>query len=129
MSVRRVVPNLAVQRTDGADPFYVRVLGLEKSMDMDWIVTYTSSQSPAAQVTLLSTDPSGLRPDLSVEVSDVDAVHARAVEAGFEIVYPLTDEPWGVRRFFVREPGNRLVNVMMHRGESAGMSLTADSQG
>jgi hypothetical protein len=31
-------------------------------------------------------------------------------------VYPLTDEPWGVRRFFVRDPNGMIVNVVSHKG-------------
>jgi uncharacterized glyoxalase superfamily protein PhnB len=53
-------------------------------------------------------------PGISVEVPDVDAVHARAVE-GLEIAYSLRDEAWGVRRFMVREPSGTLVNVVSHR--------------
>ena len=30
------------------------------------------------------------------------------------MVYPLTDEPWGVRRFFVRAPGGHVINVAQH---------------
>ena len=58
-------------------------------------------------------DPSA--PGISVEVADVDAVHARAVEQGREIVYPLRDEEWGVRRFMLREPSGTVVNVLSHR--------------
>jgi hypothetical protein len=54
-------------------------------------------------------------PGISVEVADVDAVHATAVERGFEIVYPLRDEEWGVRRFMLREPSGTVVNVLSHR--------------
>ena len=50
-----------------------------------------------------------------MEVADVDAVHARAVEQGFEIAHPLRDEEWGVRRFMLREPGGTVVNVVSHR--------------
>jgi len=53
-------------------------------------------------------------PDVSIEVEDVDAVHAKAVERGYEIVHPVTDEPWGVRRFFVRDPNGAVINVMTH---------------
>ena len=42
-------------------------------------------------------------------------MHAQAREQGLEIVYPLTDEPWGVRRFFVRAPGGHVINVVQHR--------------
>ena len=33
---------------------------------------------------------------------------------GYEIVYDLTDEPWGVRRFFVRDPVGTVVNILSH---------------
>ena len=33
---------------------------------------------------------------------------------GAEIVYPLTDEPWGLRRFFVRDPDGAVINVTQH---------------
>jgi uncharacterized glyoxalase superfamily protein PhnB len=45
---------------------------------------------------------------------DVDAVHAKAVTLGLRIVYPLTDEPWGVRRFFVTDPNGVIINVLSH---------------
>lgn len=54
-------------------------------------------------------------PGISVEVQDVDAIHATAVDQGLEIAYPLRDEEWGVRRFMLREPSGTLVNVLSHR--------------
>ena len=54
-------------------------------------------------------------PGISVDVPDVDAVHARAVDRGLEIAYSLRDEEWGVRRFMLREPSGTLVNVVSHR--------------
>jgi uncharacterized glyoxalase superfamily protein PhnB len=48
------------------------------------------------------------------EPAAVDAVHAEAVRRGLRVVYPLTDEPWGVRRFFVEDPGGTVVNVLAH---------------
>ena len=56
-----------------------------------------------------------VHPDVSIEVDDVDDVHERAVAAGAEIVYPLTDEEWGLRRFFVRDPNGAVINVTEHR--------------
>ncbi len=53
-------------------------------------------------------------PNLSIEVEDVDAVHAKAVALGLQIVYPLTNEPWGVRRFFVTDPNGVIINVLSH---------------
>jgi uncharacterized glyoxalase superfamily protein PhnB len=53
-----------------------------------------------------------------LEVEDVDAVHAKAIELGLPVVYPLTNEPWGVRRFFVTDPNGVVVNVMSHIGSA-----------
>ena len=55
-------------------------------------------------------------PDLSIEVDDVDEVHRRAREMGCKFVYDLTDEPWGVRRFFIADPIGKTLNVLSHLG-------------
>lgn len=54
-------------------------------------------------------------PDLSIEVEDVDATYRRAQDMGQAIVYPLTDEPWGVRRFYLRDPTGKLLIILSHR--------------
>lgn len=59
------------------------------------------------------------QPNLSIEVVDVDQVHATAVTLGLQIVYPLTDEPWGVRRFFVTDPNGVVINVLSHDNDTA----------
>ena len=53
-------------------------------------------------------------PGITVEVDDVDAIHAKALERDFEIAYPLRDEEWGVRRFMLRDPSGTIVNVLSH---------------
>ena len=53
-------------------------------------------------------------PDLSVEVDDLDDIHAKILAAGIAIEYGPASEPWGVRRFFVRDPFGRLVNILVH---------------
>ena len=55
-------------------------------------------------------------PDLSIEVDDVDAAFDGMQQAGFAIEYGPTDEPWGVRRFYVRDPFGKLVNLLAHLG-------------
>lgn len=115
MTVRRIVANLAAADPAQASPFYRDLLGLELVMDHGWIQTYASPAATTPQVGIASEGGSGTPvPDLSIEVDDVDAVHARAQEMGFEITYGPADEPWGVRRFFVRDPLGRLVNILQH---------------
>lgn len=115
MTVRRIVANIATPDPGLARTFYEGLLGLRIVMDHGWIVTYADDGQAAPQVSFASEGGSGTPvPDLSIEVDDVDDVHARAIAAGLEIVYAITDEPWGVRRFFVRDPFGKIVNILSH---------------
>jgi catechol 2,3-dioxygenase-like lactoylglutathione lyase family enzyme len=117
MSVKRIVPDIRSKHLDASRRFYVEVLGLVVAMDMGFIVTLVSPSNPTAQVSLVrDDDSSAILPQISVEVADVDEVHARAVSRGLAVVYPLTNEPWGVRRFFVTDPDGTVINVMSHIG-------------
>jgi catechol 2,3-dioxygenase-like lactoylglutathione lyase family enzyme len=116
MSIRRVVPDITSEHIDESRTFYTEFLGLNLAMDMGWILTFVSPTNPTAQVTLLRPSASPTpNPHISIEVEDVDAVHAKAVSMGLPIVYPLTDEPWGIRRFFVKDPNGVIINVASHR--------------
>jgi catechol 2,3-dioxygenase-like lactoylglutathione lyase family enzyme len=113
--VKRIVPDIKSKHLDASRQFYVDVLGLEVAMDMGFIVTLVSPSNSTAQVSLMRDDDSStILPQISVEVADVDDVHSRAVSRGLNIVYPLTNEPWGVRRFFVADPSGTIINVMCH---------------
>ncbi len=110
------MPNIKSDRPAETREFFVDLLGFEVAMDLGWVVTVASPTNRAAQVTIVSSDDPAA-PGISVGVDDVDAVHARAVEKGFEIAYSLRDEAWGVRRFMLREPSGTLVNVVSHRSD------------
>jgi catechol 2,3-dioxygenase-like lactoylglutathione lyase family enzyme len=114
MTIHRAVPNIRSERPAETRDFFVDLLGFEVAMDIGWVVTLASPSNPSVQVTIVGNDDMAA-PGISVGVDDVDAVHARAVELGFEIAYPLRDEEWGVRRFMLREPSGTLVNVVSHR--------------
>lgn len=115
MTVRRVVPVIQSDAAQENRRFY-GLLGFEPVMDHGWIVTMAAPSTPAAQVSFMTRDETApVTPDLSVEVDDVDAAHAAVRDSGAEIVHPLKDEEWGVRRFFARDPNGRVVNVLSHR--------------
>jgi uncharacterized glyoxalase superfamily protein PhnB len=115
VAVRRVVTNVRSTEMGKSREFY-GLLGFEVVMDHGWITTLASSVDPKAQVSVLTHDETApMVPDISVEVDDVDAVYAVVRESGAEIVHSLRDEEWGVRRFFVRDPNGRVVNVLSHR--------------
>lgn len=115
MGVERVVPDLTSQSLEDDKRFYSRVLGLVPVMDHGWIVTLADPVRPSAQLSLMTHDATApVVPDVSVQVHDVDSAYAAAVEQDAEIVHPLTDEPWGVRRFFVRDPNGKVLNILSH---------------
>ena len=116
MTAQRTVPNIRSDRAAATRDFFVDLLGFEVAMDLGWVVTLASPTNPSAQVTIIANDDPAA-PGISVEVDDVDAVHADAVERGLEIAYPLRDEEWGVRRFMLREPSGTIVNILSHRSD------------
>lgn len=116
MKVKRIVSNVAASDVDKARAFYEEILGLKVLMDLGWIRTYGSSAKMTVQMSLMSEGGSGTPvPDISVEVDDVEEALARARKAGMAIEYGPADEPWGVRRFYVRDPFGKLVNILQHK--------------
>ena len=118
MEVRRIVPNVFDSEPAATREFYTGVFGLDVAMDMGWIATLVAPGSPRSQISVFELDgEEGRDPFISIEVDDVDAARARVVEVGLPIEYALRDEPWGVRRFMLRDPAGRLVNVLSHGGD------------
>ena len=116
MTVKRIVANVVRGSVPEVRSFYAELFGLKTVMDKGWIVTLSSGESMLAQLSIVCEGGFGaaVSPDLSIEVDDVDAVHAKAQAMGCEIVYELRDEPWGVRRFFLHDPAGTLINVLSH---------------
>jgi uncharacterized glyoxalase superfamily protein PhnB len=115
MAVRRVVPNIQSKAAQESREFY-GLLGFEEVMNHGWIMTLASPSSPAAQISVMTSDKTApVAPVMSVEVDDVDAAYAVMRASGAEIIHPLQDEEWGVWRFFVRDPSGLVVNVLGHR--------------
>jgi catechol 2,3-dioxygenase-like lactoylglutathione lyase family enzyme len=119
MTVRRVMPVLTVSDLDVTREAYVRILGLREVMNLGWIVTLAGppgSDELRHQVSLMTKDATApVNPQVSIEVDDVDAAYQAAVDAGVQIVHPLSDEEWGVRRFFFADAAGNVINVLSHR--------------
>lgn len=115
VKVNRIVANIRTDDPAAADAFYHAVLGLELAMDHGWIRTYAADSRMATQLSFASEGGAGTPvPDLSVEVDDLDEALRRVRNAGIAIEYGPAREPWGVRRFFVRDPFGKLVNILQH---------------
>lgn len=124
MKVKRIVANVAADEPELAAAFYRDVLGLELLMFHGWIATFGSDEPMSVQVSIASSGGSGTTvPDLSIEVDDLDTALDRVRRAGLPIEYGPADEPWGVRRFYVRDPFGQLVNILTHRPPSDGAAV------
>ncbi len=115
MKVNRIVANIETSDIDKADAFYQEVLGLDRIMDHGWIRTYGSDLKMSVQISFASEGGSGTPvPDLSIEVDNIETALARVKKASIPIEYGPRSEPWGVRRFYVRDPFGKLVNILEH---------------
>jgi catechol 2,3-dioxygenase-like lactoylglutathione lyase family enzyme len=115
MAVKRIVANIAAENLERAKSFYGDILGLRMVMDHGWIMTFAADASMTPQISIASEGGSGTPvPDLSIEVDDLDEILKRAVSARIPIEYGPKHEPWGVRRFYMRDPFGRLLNILAH---------------
>jgi predicted enzyme related to lactoylglutathione lyase len=115
MRAKRITPNLPVADVEAAKGFYTGYLGLSiEEFNMGWVARYTSPDT-GVSVQLVTGDASAPEDSvLSIHTDDVDSAFAEAQTLGYEIVHPLTTEPWGVRRFFVRAPDGNVINIVSH---------------
>ena len=115
MRANRIFPNLSVPDVGAARDFYQNYLGLHtEEFNMGWVARYTA---PGTRVSVQLVSGDATAPDdsvMSVATDDVDGAYREARQLGYEIVHPLTTEPWGVRRFFVRAPDGNVINVVGH---------------
>ncbi|GKS59585.1 glyoxalase [Nitrospira sp.] len=113
--VKRIVSNIETLDMEKAHAFYHDVLGLEIVMDHGWLRTYGSDSKMGVQVSFASQGGSGTPvPHLSIEVDDLEAALNRVKKAQIAIEYGPAVEPWGVRRFYIRDPLGKLINILQH---------------
>jgi predicted enzyme related to lactoylglutathione lyase len=111
-----IIADLHVPDIASASDFYSGYLGLShEEFNLGWVARFTSPDT-GATVQLVTRDAAAPEdPVISVKVDDVDAAYQDALRRGYDIVHPLSSEPWGVRRFFVRAPDGTVVNIVQHR--------------
>jgi catechol 2,3-dioxygenase-like lactoylglutathione lyase family enzyme len=114
MAVKRIIPYFESSDLEATRTFYTEVLGLEEGTFGGGYVGFGSGQ---AQVVFGPSNVEPVLPDMGVDLGSreaVDAAHMEAVKAGREVIYGPVDEPWGVHRFFVRDPQGIVISVLAH---------------
>jgi predicted enzyme related to lactoylglutathione lyase len=115
----RATANLSVPDIAEARGFYADYLGLSvEAMNLGWVARFQSPDGRAV-VQLVTRDATSPQDSvLSVSVGDgIDEAYEEARRRGYEIVHPLTTEPWGLRRFLVRAPDGNVINVNSHQDD------------
>jgi predicted enzyme related to lactoylglutathione lyase len=114
MRAVEAITNLHTDDVDRAREFFA-FLGLtEIGMNQGWVVRFISADSGAC-VQVVTRDATAPEDSvMTIKVDDVDGAYEAAQRRGYEIVHPITDEPWGIRRFFVRSPDGQVINVAQH---------------
>ena len=116
--MRRIVPNIYSNDLEKSKSFYMDYLDMELAMDMGWVLTFASRNNPTAQISIFQNkgnaplDNSAIF--LSIEVSNIDDYYKKAMQQKIAIEYPITDENWGVRRFFIKDPNGVTINLLSH---------------
>ena len=116
MRATRIMANLRVADIEAAKSFYTGYLGLStEEFNMGWVARYTSPDT-GANVQLVTRDATASEDSvISVATDDIEAAYEEAQKLGYESAKPITTEPWGVRRFFVRAPDGNVINIVNHR--------------
>src|SRR6476620_205538 len=116
MRVTGVTANMPVSDVEAARRFYAGYLGLGvEEMNLGWVARYRTEDGRAWVQVVTRDATSPVDSVLSVHVGEgVEEAYAEAQRRGCEIVHPLTTEPWGVRRFFVRDPDGNVINIVSH---------------
>ena len=119
IAIRRIVQNIYSNNLEMSKDFYLGFLEMDLVMDLGWVLTFASKQKPTAQINVFKNEgtenPDNSSVFLSIEVSDVDKMHERAENMNCDIIYKLTDESWGVRRFFVKDPNGVTINLLAQK--------------
>lgn len=115
MNVKRLVPNIKHTSPETVQRFYSEIFELNTLMDLGWVITMGNAASAPLQLSIATEGGSGTDvPGLSIEVDDLEEALIRCQKAEIPIEYGPVDEPWGVRRFFIRDPSGTLLNVLTH---------------
>ena len=119
MQATSITANLRVPDIAAARGFYTDYLGLSvEGFNLGWVAEFRSPDG-RAYVQLVTRDATAPEDSIiSVHLGGaVDEAYAEAAQRGYEIVHPLTHEPWGVRPILRPAPDGNVINMVSHRDE------------
>jgi catechol 2,3-dioxygenase-like lactoylglutathione lyase family enzyme len=122
-------PLIVTPEKDACRDFWVAKLGFRVGFDSTWFV-WLHSPDQSASIAFLTPDhpsaPPGHLPyagqgiTLEMQVPDAAAALTEVTARGLLPAYPLTDEPFGQRRFGFADPSGLWVNIVEQTEPAAG---------
>ena len=115
MRIRDNYPIIVTDRKGEARDFWQRYLGFRAVFDSSWFTLMTDEGS-GSSIAFMTPDhpsaPPGPDACFELEVDDAVAAHAELTGRGLAVTYPLTDEPFGQRRFGFADPSGLWIDVV-----------------
>jgi len=111
-------PIIVTPRMGECRDFWVAHLGAEVAFENHWFcylvgdglsIAFMPPEHPSAPP---GPEPYSAGISMELEVEDAEAALAELRATGREPDYPLTDEPFGQRRFSLRDPSGLWVNIV-----------------
>jgi len=122
MSDLDTYPLVTVTALEDSRDFFVKFFGMSLVLEASWVVMLARKEGGPIVLGLMTADHPSNPPGpetfggrgmiLTLQVEDASKAFADAQKLGAPITYSLQDEPWGQRRFMVRDPSGILVDVV-----------------
>ncbi|KXO75856.1 VOC family protein [Brucella anthropi] len=114
-------PIVVTGKKDEARDFWVKHLGFEVVFDSSWFCLLVAEGNSASIAFMTPDHPSappgpesfsGTGLCFEMEVADAKAAYDELTVKGLPVTYPLTDEPFGQRRFGFADPSGLWVDIV-----------------
>ena len=122
MKVVDAYPLITVARLKASRDFFVERLGMTVLFEAHWVAILSSKADGSIALGLMSADHPSRPPGpetfdgqgviITVQVEDASAAYAHLQACGVPIEHPLSEEPWGQRRFMTRDPSGIRIDVV-----------------
>ncbi|MBK7642359.1 MAG: VOC family protein [Planctomycetes bacterium] len=116
IQTQSIIPCISTTKMRETRAFWIDRLGFELSYDHEHYLGVRGGAKGAPEIGFMPSSPEAPQPiagglNLCLRVASADAEHERLRSQGVAIFAPLTDYPWGMRAFVVKDPNGVAVTI------------------
>lgn len=130
MHLQSAYPVIVTDKLRQCRDFYVENLGFQVVFEASWFVYLSSRETQAYGIAFMTPDHPSRPPGpeafngqgmfLTLQVEDAESQFREMEKHEVAIAYPLTDEPWGQRRFALVDQSGTWVDIVQQIEPAAG---------